>query len=93
MPICDEIDDPDDFEAQLWLSGREMAVMGCTQYGFVDQKSINLPFRAKFVAKIRDSVWSCDECGQVTVYGISLHETGHLQLPSLNGTLVRGKIS
>ncbi|ULU13405.1 hypothetical protein L3Y34_016124 [Caenorhabditis briggsae] len=89
VPITDEIDDPDDFEAQLWLSGREMVVMGCTQYGFVDQKSIELPHRSKYVSKIRDSVWSCDECGQVTVYGISLHETGHLQLPSLNGTLIR----
>ncbi|KAF1770229.1 hypothetical protein GCK72_002047 [Caenorhabditis remanei] len=89
LSVTDEIDDPDDFEAQIWLSGREMLVMGCTQYGFVDQKSIELPHRSKYVSKVRDSVWSCDECGQVTVYGISLHETGHLQLPSLNGTLIR----
>ncbi|CAI5438650.1 unnamed protein product [Caenorhabditis angaria] len=89
VPISDDVDSPDDFESQLWLSGREMTVMSCTQYGFVDTKSINFPFRAKFVSKIRDSIWSCDECGQVTVYGISLHETGHLQLPSLNGTFIR----
>ncbi|CAD6186430.1 unnamed protein product [Caenorhabditis auriculariae] len=89
IPMSDEIDDPDDFEAQIWMSGKEMNVMSCTQYGFVDNKSIALPFRAKFLSRIRDSIWSCDECGQVTVFGVTLYETGHLQLPSLNGVLIR----
>ncbi|CAB3410737.1 unnamed protein product [Caenorhabditis bovis] len=89
VPIFDDIDDPDDFEAQLWLSGKEMTVLGCTQYGFVENRSIAMPFRAKFATRVRDSIWSCDECGQVTVYAVSLHETGHLQLPSLNGSLIR----
>lgn len=85
----DDMDDPDDFEAQLWLGGKNLTVMSCTQYGWLDQKTIETPFRAKFTSRVRDTVWSCDESGEVTVFATSLHELTRLQLPSLSAPIIR----
>ncbi|KHJ98123.1 kinase domain protein [Oesophagostomum dentatum] len=85
----DEMDDPDDFEAQLWLGGKNVTVMSCTQYGWLEQKVIETPFRTRFISRMRDTVWSCDECGAVTVYAASLHELFKLKLPSLSAPIIR----
>ncbi|EYB82696.1 hypothetical protein Y032_0353g3295 [Ancylostoma ceylanicum] len=85
----DEMDDPDDFEAQLWLGGKNITVMSCTQYGWFEQKVIETPFRARFTSRVRDTVWSCDENGEVTVYATSLHELTKLKLPSLSAPIIR----
>uniref|UniRef100_A0A7I4XV63 non-specific serine/threonine protein kinase n=1 Tax=Haemonchus contortus TaxID=6289 RepID=A0A7I4XV63_HAECO len=85
----DDMDDPDDFEAQLWLGGKNITVMSCTQYGWLDQKVIETAFRARFTNRVRDTVWSCDESGEVTVFATSLHELTRLQLPSLTAPIIR----
>ncbi|KAK5976329.1 Leucine-rich repeat serine/threonine-protein kinase 1 [Trichostrongylus colubriformis] len=85
----DDMDDPDDFEAQLWLGGKNITVMSCTQYGWLDQKIIETSFRARFTSRIRDTIWSCDESGEVTVFASSLHELARLQLPSLSAPIIR----
>ncbi|VDK72170.1 unnamed protein product [Cylicostephanus goldi] len=101
----DEVDDPDDFEAQLWLGGKNITVMSCTQYGWLDQKAsvadlelvyvsrfqmIETAFRTRFTSRVRDTIWSCDENGEVTVFATSLHELGRLKLPSLGAPIVSG---
>ncbi|ETN84901.1 hypothetical protein NECAME_06625 [Necator americanus] len=87
--IGDEMDDPDDFEAQLWLGGKNITIMSCTQYGWLDQKVIETPFRTRFTCRVRDTIWFCDENGEVTVYATSLHELTKLKLPSLSAPIIR----
>ncbi|KAK6022590.1 hypothetical protein OSTOST_11696 [Ostertagia ostertagi] len=86
--IGDDMDDPDDFEAQLWLGGKNITVMSCTQYGWLDQKVVETSLRPRFTNRVRDTVWSCDESGEVTVFASSLHELTRLQLPSLTAPIV-----
>lgn len=85
----DDSEDPEDFEAQVWIVGRDLNVFGCTQFCLVDSKTISLPFRSKYVSAVRENVWTCDEAGQINVHSTSLLENGNLNLPSLNGTLIR----
>ncbi|WKX90323.1 hypothetical protein Q1695_009287 [Nippostrongylus brasiliensis] len=85
----DDMEDPEDFEAQLWLGGKNLTVMNCTQYGWLDQKVIETPFRTVFINRVRDTVWSCDESGEVVVFASSLHELTRLQLPSLSAPIIR----
>ncbi|KAK6010294.1 hypothetical protein OSTOST_24680, partial [Ostertagia ostertagi] len=87
--IGDDMDDPDDFEAQLWLGGKNITVMSCTQYGWLDQKVVETSLRPRFTNRVRDTVWSCDESGEVTVFASSLHELTRLQLPSLTAPIIR----
>ncbi|KAJ1361787.1 hypothetical protein KIN20_021128 [Parelaphostrongylus tenuis] len=87
--IGDDMDDPDDFEAQLWLCGKNTTVMSCTQYGWLDQKVIETPSPAKFISRVRDMVWLCDEDGEVTVFASSLHKLTRLRLPSLSASIIR----
>uniref|UniRef100_A0A1I7XMK0 Protein kinase domain-containing protein n=1 Tax=Heterorhabditis bacteriophora TaxID=37862 RepID=A0A1I7XMK0_HETBA len=90
LPTGDiELDDPDDFEAQLWLNGRDITVMSCTQFGWLDRKCIASPIRARFLSHVRDTVWSCDEAGRVTVFTSSLYELSTIQLPFLNSPLIQ----
>ncbi|KJH53343.1 kinase domain protein [Dictyocaulus viviparus] len=85
----DEMGDPDDFEAQLWLCGSNVTVMSCTQFGWLDQKVIEKTFPAKFSSRIRDTIWLCDVNGEVNVFASSLHQLSQLQLPYLSTSLVR----
>uniref|UniRef100_A0A0K0DLQ1 non-specific serine/threonine protein kinase n=1 Tax=Angiostrongylus cantonensis TaxID=6313 RepID=A0A0K0DLQ1_ANGCA len=87
--IGDDMDDPDDFEAQLWLCGKNTTVMSCTQYGWLDQKVIETPSPARFISRVRDMVWLCSEDGEVTVFASSLHKLTRLRLPSLSASIIR----
>ncbi|VDM57866.1 unnamed protein product [Angiostrongylus costaricensis] len=87
--IGDDMDDPDDFEALLWLCGKNTTVMSCTQYGWLDQKVIETPYPARFISRVRDMVWLCSEDGEVTVFASSLHKLTRLRLPSLSASIIR----
>ncbi|CAI4223185.1 unnamed protein product [Auanema sp. JU1783] len=90
VPLVDDLDDPEDFEAQLWLSGLNLTVMSCTQYAWVDQKAIKHPTKFKFLSKVRETIWACEEnTSDVVMFTSSLHEAGRLQLPSLGSPLVK----